>query len=55
MVEQSKDPLLQPLSIRHVVFRNRFVSTSHASGLEEGRSSQLADECDGNLTTLFAS
>jgi 2,4-dienoyl-CoA reductase-like NADH-dependent reductase (Old Yellow Enzyme family) len=30
----SKDPLLQPLSIKHVVFRNRVMSTSHACGLE---------------------
>ena len=29
------DPLLQPLSIRHVTFRNRIMSTSHACGLEE--------------------
>ena len=37
MVERSKDPLLQPLHIRHVEFRNRIMSTSHACGLEEGR------------------
>jgi len=30
------DPLFQPLTIRHVTFRNRFMSTSHACGLEEG-------------------
>ena len=29
-------PLFQPLTIRHVTFRNRFMSTSHACGLEEG-------------------
>ncbi len=29
------DPLLQPFSIRHVRFRNRIMSTSHACGLEE--------------------
>ncbi|MED6311218.1 MAG: N-methylproline demethylase, partial [Pseudomonadota bacterium] len=28
-------PLFQPLTIRHVTFRNRFMSTSHACGLEE--------------------
>lgn len=30
----AKDPLLQPLTIRHVTFRNRIMSTSHACGLE---------------------
>ncbi|MGE0753060.1 MAG: NAD(P)-binding protein [Variibacter sp.] len=30
----AKDPLLQPLTIKHVRFRNRFMSTSHACGLE---------------------
>ena len=30
------DPLFQPLTIRHVTFKNRFMSTSHACGLEEG-------------------
>ena len=30
------DPLFQPFSIRHVTFKNRFMSTSHACGLEEG-------------------
>ena len=30
----AKDPLLQPLVIRHVQFRNRIMSTSHACGLE---------------------
>ena len=30
------DLLFQPLTIRHVTFRNRFMSTSHACGLEEG-------------------
>lgn len=29
------DPLLRPLSIRHVTLRNRVMSTSHACGLEE--------------------
>jgi len=37
MTQQSNDPLLQPLCIRHVEFRNRIMSTSHACGLEEGR------------------
>ncbi len=30
------DPLLVPLTIRHVTLRNRIMSTSHACGLEEG-------------------
>lgn len=30
------DPLLQTLQIRHLVLRNRIMSTSHAAGLEEG-------------------
>ena len=30
------DPLLQPFNIRHVTFKNRVMSTSHASGLEVG-------------------
>jgi len=29
------DPLFQPLTIRNVTFKNRFMSTSHACGLEE--------------------
>ena len=29
------DPLLKPFSIRHITFRNRVMSTSHACGLEE--------------------
>src|SRR5215510_13188665 len=32
----SRDPLLQPLQIKSVVFRNRVMSTSHACGLESG-------------------
>jgi 2,4-dienoyl-CoA reductase-like NADH-dependent reductase (Old Yellow Enzyme family)/thioredoxin reductase len=32
----SRDPLLQPLVIRHLTLRNRIMSTSHACGLEEG-------------------
>lgn len=31
----SKDPLLQPLTIKHVTFKNRIMSTSHACGLPE--------------------
>ena len=31
-----RDPLLQPLTIRGVTFRNRIMSTSHACGLEDG-------------------
>ena len=30
----AKDPLLQPLRIKHLRFRNRIMSTSHACGLE---------------------
>ena len=30
----ARDPLLQPFSIKHVTFRNRIMSTSHACGLE---------------------
>ena len=30
------DPLLRPLRIRHVTFRNRVMSTSHASTLDDG-------------------
>jgi 2,4-dienoyl-CoA reductase-like NADH-dependent reductase (Old Yellow Enzyme family) len=30
-----RDPLLQPLRIRHLTLRNRVMSTSHAAGLEE--------------------
>lgn len=33
---RSTDPLLQPLTIKHLTLRNRIMSTSHASGLEEG-------------------
>ena len=29
------DPLLQPFRLKHLVFRNRIMSTSHASGLAE--------------------
>ncbi|QRM36146.1 NADH:flavin oxidoreductase [Microvirga sp. VF16] len=32
----TKDPLLQPLTIRKLTLRNRIMSTSHACGLEEG-------------------
>jgi 2,4-dienoyl-CoA reductase-like NADH-dependent reductase (Old Yellow Enzyme family) len=32
----SSDPLLQPLTIRHLTLKNRIMSTSHACGLEEG-------------------
>jgi dimethylglycine catabolism A len=32
---RSHDPLLQPLRIRHLVLKNRIMSTSHASGLTE--------------------
>jgi 2,4-dienoyl-CoA reductase-like NADH-dependent reductase (Old Yellow Enzyme family) len=32
----TKDPLLQPLTIKKLTFRNRIMSTSHACGLEVG-------------------
>ncbi len=32
----SRDPLFEPLTIKHLRLRNRIMSTSHASGLEEG-------------------
>ena len=32
---RSSDPLLQPLRIRNVTFRNRIISTSHASAMDE--------------------
>lgn len=32
----AKDPLLQPLTIKRVTFKNRIMSTSHACGLEVG-------------------
>ncbi|HUN46286.1 MAG TPA: NADH:flavin oxidoreductase [Stellaceae bacterium] len=31
----NRDPLLQPLTIKHVRFKNRLMSTSHASGMEQ--------------------
>jgi 2,4-dienoyl-CoA reductase-like NADH-dependent reductase (Old Yellow Enzyme family) len=34
-VSGSKDPLLQPLKIKSVTFRNRIMSTSHACGLQK--------------------
>ncbi len=37
----SSDPLLQPLTIRHLTLKNRIMSTSHACGMDEN-----------NLTTL---
>ena len=35
-VAAKRDPLLQPLRIKSVVFKNRIMSTSHACGLESG-------------------
>ena len=35
-ITTTQDPLLQPLTIKKTVFRNRIMSTSHACGLEEG-------------------
>lgn len=31
----AKDPLLQPLQVKHLTIRNRIMSTSHACGLEQ--------------------
>ena len=31
-----RDPLFQPLSIRHLTLKNRIMSTSHASGMDDG-------------------
>lgn len=33
---RKNDPLLRPLTLKHLVLRNRIMSTSHACGLEEG-------------------
>lgn len=35
LARERTDPLLQPLRIRHLLLRNRVMSTSHAAGLEE--------------------
>ena len=32
----TNDPLLQPFTLKHLTFRNRIMSTSHACGLAEG-------------------
>jgi 2,4-dienoyl-CoA reductase-like NADH-dependent reductase (Old Yellow Enzyme family) len=32
----SSDPLLQPFALKHLMLKNRIMSTSHACGLEEG-------------------
>ena len=34
--ETATDPLLQPFRLKHLTFRNRIMSTSHACGLAEG-------------------
>lgn len=34
--DRARDPLLQPFRIRHLALRNRVLSTSHASTLDEG-------------------
>lgn len=34
-IAPTTDPLLQPLTIRHLVLKNRVMSTSHACGLQE--------------------
>ncbi len=31
----NKDPLFQPLTIKHLTLRNRIMSTSHASGMDD--------------------
>ncbi len=36
MQNTDRDPLLQPLRLKHLVLKNRIMSTSHACGLEEG-------------------
>ncbi len=41
-VSPPKDPLLQPLTIKHLTLRNRIMSTSHACGLEVGGTPQEA-------------
>ncbi|ORE95092.1 NADH:flavin oxidoreductase [Aurantimonas sp. 22II-16-19i] len=41
-ISPPKDPLLQPLTIRHLTLRNRIMSTSHACGLEVGGMPQEA-------------
>jgi 2,4-dienoyl-CoA reductase-like NADH-dependent reductase (Old Yellow Enzyme family) len=38
----TKDPLLQPLTIKKLTLRNRIMSTSHACGLEVGGMPQEA-------------
>ncbi len=35
MVQKTKDPLLQPLTIRGLTLKNRVMSTSHASGMDD--------------------
>ena len=32
---QQRDPLLQPLKIKHLTLKNRIISTSHASGMDD--------------------
>ncbi|MGB5705928.1 MAG: hypothetical protein WBM41_03800 [Arenicellales bacterium] len=34
-MSKNKDPLLEPLQLKSIVFRNRIMSTSHACGLEQ--------------------
>jgi 2,4-dienoyl-CoA reductase-like NADH-dependent reductase (Old Yellow Enzyme family) len=34
--KNGKDPLFQPLKIRHLTLKNRIMSTSHASGMDDG-------------------
>ena len=38
----SADPLLQPLHIKHLTFKNRIMSTSHAFGLAVDRMPGMA-------------
>jgi len=35
-VKNKKDPLFQPLQIGHLTLKNRIMSTSHASGMDDG-------------------
>ena len=58
---RASDPLLQPLSIKKLVLRNRIMSTSHACGLERDGFPQDAyqayheEKAKGGLAlTMFA-
>ena len=36
VTENKNDPLFQPLRIKHLTLKNRIMSTSHASGMDDG-------------------